>query len=418
MRLTKLRGLFLMPALVLALVLSGCATMNGGPTATPMAATDGAGAATTPEATAMTATEGMTDTTGMTGTAGMTETAGAGATATLPTSCTPRDLTVTLNATGASFPNPIYQRWIEEYKTVNPNVTINYQSTGSGQGKSDFLGGVTDFGASDALFTDEEHQQSPDTLFIPTVLGAVVTTYNLEGVDGLRFSPDTIAGIFLGQITNWNDAAIAADNPDLQLPDQEITVVHRSDGSGTTFIFTDYLSKISSEWQQQVGSGTAVEWPTGIGGDKNDGVAAAVQQTPGAFGYVELIYALANNLPAPAIANATGTFVEPSLETVSNAAAGFLSDMPADLQFTVTNPPTGENAYPISGFTWLLVHPSYDDADKAMALADFVCWAYTEGDQYAQDLYYAPLPDVVKERGYALLSTVQANGQPVFAAGQ
>ncbi|MEZ4868563.1 MAG: phosphate ABC transporter substrate-binding protein PstS [Caldilineaceae bacterium] len=417
MQIAIVKKAILAPCLILALVLSACAQMNAGPTATPIAMTEAAATAT-PAASAVTATEGMTATAGMTITQEMTATASTGGNATLPASCNLRDLNVTLNATGASFPNPIYQRWIEEYKTVNPNVTINYQSTGSGQGKSDFLGGVTDFGGSDALFTDEEHQQAPDTLFIPTVMGAVVTTYNLEGVEGLRFSPDTIAGIFLGQITNWTDPAIAQDNPNVQFPDQDITVVHRSDGSGTTFIFTNYLSKVSSEWADKVGSGTAVEWPTGIGGEKNDGVAAAVQQTPGAFGYVELIYALANNLPAPAVKNAAGNYVDPSLETVTNAAAGFLNDMPADLQFMVTNPPTGENAYPISGFTWLMVHPSYDNADKAMALADFICWAYTEGDQYAQDLHYAPLPTVVKEQAYSNLSTVQANGQPVFGTGQ
>ena len=246
------------------------------------------------------------------------------------------------------------------------------------------------------------------------MIGAVVPTYNLEGVTNLQFSPEALAGIFLGTITNWNDPIIAADNPDVTLPDQDITVVHRSDGSGTTFIFTDYLSKVSADRKDKVGSGSAVEWPVGIGGEKNDGVTAAVQQTPGAIGYVELIYALANNLPAAAVKNAAGKFVVPTLEGASAAASGFLADMPANLQFTITNPPDGDDAFPISGFTWLLLHAKYDTPETAQAIADFVCWAYTEGDQSALDLGYSPLPDVVKEQGFKNLSTVMAGDKPVF----
>lgn len=332
----------------------------------------------------------------------------------IPAQCNLRELNVTINGTGASFPNPLYQRWIEEYRTINPGVTINYQSTGSGQGKSDFIAGITDFGGTDALFTEAEHEAAPGTVFIPTVLGAVVATYNLEGTEQLQFSADTLAGIYLGHITSWDDPAIAADNSGVELPSQDITVVYRSDGSGTTYIFTDYLNSVSEEWAERVGYGTAVEWPTGIGGDRNDGVAAAVQQTPGAIGYVELIYALANNLPAPAIQNAAGSYVLPTIQSTTDGAAGFLADMPADLQFSVVNPPEGDNAYPIAGFTWLLLNPEYDDADTAMAIADFICWILVDGDSFARDLRYAPLPDVVKTQAFALLSTVIADGEPIF----
>jgi phosphate transport system substrate-binding protein len=241
-----------------------------------------------------------------------------------------------------------------------------------------------------------------------------VATYNLEGVSNLQFSPESLAGIFLGTITKWNDPIIAADNPGVTLPDQEITPVHRSDGSGTTFIFTDYLSKVSADWKDKVGSGTAVEWPAGIAGEKNDGVAAAVQQTPGAIGYVELIYALSNNMPTPAVKNAAGKYVVPSLESASAAAAGFLADMPANLQFTITNPPSGDDAYPISGLSWLMVHAKYDKADTAQAIADFICWAYTQGDQAAKELNYSPLPQIVKDQAYKNLSGITAGGNPVF----
>lgn len=323
---------------------------------------------------------------------------------------------VTLTGSGASFPDPIYQVWIQQYKEVAPNVTINYQSVGSGQGKKDFIGGVTDFGATDAPMTDEEMSQAPDTLHIPTALGAVTLAYNLPGIDNLQFSGETLAGIFLGKITTWDDPAIAADNPGVTLPGDAITVVHRSDGSGTTAIFTDYLSKVSDEWKTSVGSGTAVQWPTGIGAEKNPGVTAAVQQTPGAIGYVELIYALENNLPAPAIKNASGNYVKPSLDSVSEAAAGFLSDLPDDLRVSITNPSQGENAYPISGFTWILVRGEYQDEAKARSLTNFLYWALTEGDEHARQLHYAPLPEEVKNLAIRKLEQVKVNGNPVFAA--
>ena len=329
----------------------------------------------------------------------------------------PRDLTAQLSGSGATFPAPLYERWVAEYQDVAPNVTINYQAVGSGQGKRDFIGGITDFGGSDSFMTDEELQQAPDALHIPTVMGAVVITYNLPDVQQeLQFSPESIAGIFLGEITTWNDPAIAADNPGVELPDQPITVVHRSDGSGTTDIFTTYLSKVSEAWNDQVGHGTAVEWPTGIGGEGNPGVTAGVQQTPGAVGYVELLYALENGLPAPAVKNAAGSYVTPSVETVTNAAAGFLGELPDDLRISITNPPEGEDSYPISGFTWMLVHQEYQDATKAQALTDFIYWCLTEGDATAEELHYAPLPDEVQQMAIQKLEQGTVNGEQGFQA--
>src|SRR5436190_13035626 len=256
---------------------------------------------------------------------------------------------VKLTGSGASFPDPIYQKWLKDYQAVAPNVTINYQSVGSGQGRKDFFGGVTDFGATDKFASDTELSAAKtgplhsEVLHIPTVLGAVVATYNLPGVEKLQFSGPTLANIFLGSITKWNDPQIAADNPGVALPDTEIVVAHRSDGSGTTSIFTTYLSSVSPDWKAKVGAGDTVQWPVGQGGEKNPGVAAIVTQTEGAIGYVELIYALANKLPTPAIKNAAGSFVAPSLESVSAAAQGFLTQTPDDLRINIVNPPTGGN---------------------------------------------------------------------------
>lgn len=328
---------------------------------------------------------------------------------------TPRDVTAELTGSGASFPDPVYQRWIQDYKRVAPNVTINYQSVGSGQGRKDFFGNVTDFGASDKFASDKElADYGQPVLHIPTVIGAVVATYNLEGVSELQFSPETLAGIFLGTITNWNDPAIAADNPNAKLPDQSITVVHRSDSSGTTSIFTSYLSSVSSDWKDKVGAGDSVQWPTGQGGEKNPGVAALVKQTPGAIGYVELTYALGNGLPAPSIKNAAGKFVKPTVESVSAAADGFIAQMPDDLRVNIVNPPEGENAYPISGFTWLLVRQQMDDENKARAVTAFIFWALTQGSDTATQLFYAPLPEQVRTKAIDKLSQVTVNGQAVF----
>jgi phosphate transport system substrate-binding protein len=335
----------------------------------------------------------------------------------------PREVSAKLTGSGASFPDPIYQKLIEEYKAVAPNVEINYQSVGSGQGRKDFFGGVTDFGGSDKFASNAELDAATNTVsgtlktevfHIPTVLGAVVATYNLEGVDKLQFSGETLAGIFLGTITNWNDPKIAADNAGVTLPDTDITVAHRSDGSGTTSIFTNYLSSVSPEWKEKVGAGDSVQWPVGQGGEKNPGVAAIVQQTPGAIGYVELIYALANNLPVPSIKNVGGSYVEPTLDSTSAAAAGFLAKTPDDLRVNIVNPPEGANAYPIAGYTWVLIRKDWTDEAKAQAMTDFLYWSLTDGSKFAAELKYAPLPDQVREKALHKLAQVTVNGKPAF----
>lgn len=323
-------------------------------------------------------------------------------------------ITVELKGSGASFPAKVYQKWIEDYKQVVPGVTINYQSVGSGQGVTDFVGNITDFGASDAFLTDEELQQAPNALHIPMVAGAVVATYNLPGVDKLQFSPETLAEIFMGTITTWNDPKIAADNQGVTLPETPIKVVYRADGSGTNSIFTTYLSSVSPEFKEKVGAGKTVQWPVGQGEQKNDGVAKAVKDNEGAIGYVELIYALGNKLPAPAIKNAAGNFVEPSLESVTATAEGFSQDLPDDLRIDIVNPPTGDNAYPISGFTWILVRSEMQDETKAKALTDFLYWALANGDEQAKALGYAPLPNIVKQKAVEKLEQVKVNGQQVF----
>jgi phosphate transport system substrate-binding protein len=335
----------------------------------------------------------------------------------------PRDVTAKLTGSGASFPDPIYQTWIKNYKAVAPNVEINYQSVGSGQGRKDFFGAVTDFGGTDKYASNTELKAATDpttgtlktdVLHIPTVLGAVVATYNLPGLDKLQFSGETLADIFMGTITAWNDPKIAADNPGVTLPDTEITVAHRSDGSGTTSIFTNYLSSVSADWKSKVGAGDTVQWPVGQGGEKNPGVAAIVQQTEGGIGYVELIYAVANKLPVPAIKNAAGKYVVPSIESTSAAAAGFLSKTPDDLRVNIVNPPEGDTAYPISGYTWILVTKDQKDEAKAQALTDFLYWGLTDGTEAAKALGYAPLPDSVREKAIAKLGEIMVDGKPAF----
>lgn len=326
----------------------------------------------------------------------------------------PRKVTANLKGSGATFPNPLYQTWIAVYKKVNPDVTISYQSVGSGQGQTDFVRYLTDFGGTDSVLSDARIKaEAPDTLHVPTVLGAVVPTYNLSGVSAqLRFSPDTLAGIYLGKITNWNDSAIAADNPGVALPKRKITVVYRSDGSGTTAVWTDYLTKISADWKTKVGAGTAVRWPVGIGGPGNAGVTSTVLRTDGAIGYVELVYALGNKLPVPLIKNAAGNFVSPTLENVSSAAAGV--EIPADLRVSITNA-QGANSYPIAAFTYILVRQqTYTDLPKAQALTDFIYWSLTDGQGGALRLGYAPLPDPVRKKAIEQLRKIVVNGQKAF----
>lgn len=316
-----------------------------------------------------------------------------------------------LNGAGATFPYVIYSKWFDIYHQKT-GIEFNYQSIGSGGGIKQVIEGTVDFGATDGPMSAEQLQdvmkkQGTEVLHIPTVMGAVVVTYNLPSVGiGLKLTPDVIAGIFLGEITNWSDPRITSINADKNLPDQPIIVAHRSDGSGTTFIFTDYLTKVSKTWQEKVGRGTSVNWPVGLGGKGNEGVAGLVKQSDGAIGYVELAYAVKNNLPYAWIKNKAGNFVEPTFEAVTAAAAGSLKNMPEDLRVSITDA-EGKNAYPISGFTWLLVYKNMKDREKAEAMVKFLKWAMSEGQTYAKDLYYAPLPkEVIKlcEKKIALIN--------------
>jgi phosphate transport system substrate-binding protein len=301
-----------------------------------------------------------------------------------------------INGAGATFPYPIYSKWFDAYAQVDPSVRFNYQSIGSGGGQKQILAQTVDFGASDGPMSDDNLSKAPaKILHIPTVAGADVVAYNLPGNPALKLDADTIAGIFLGEIKKWNDGKITALNPGVTLPDQEIVVVHRSDGSGTTYIWTDYLSKISSEWKTKVGTNTSVNWPTGIGGKGNEGVAGQIKQTPGALGYVELIYAIQNKMPYANVKNASGKFVKPSLDSITAAMA--TAQIPEDFRFSITNA-SGDNAYPICGATWLLVYEQQKDATKGKKLVEFLKWAQKDGEKMAKDLDYAPLPEALQAR--------------------
>jgi len=301
----------------------------------------------------------------------------------------------TLNGAGATFPYPIYSKWFSEYHKAHSDVQVNYQSIGSGGGIRQVLAGTVDFGASDGPMTDEQLGQAKvKILHIPTVLGAVVPAYNIPGVSGeVKFTPEALAGIFLGKITTWNDKALAAANPDVNFPNQAIVVIHRSDGSGTSYIFTDYLSKVSADWKNGPGKGTSVKWPVGLGGKGNEGVAGMIRQMEGSIGYVELIYALQNKITYGSMKNPAGEFVKASLESVTTAAASVKS-MPADFRVSITNAP-GKGAYPISSFTWLLIPTKSQDPNKGKILTDLLNWCETDGQKLAADLSYAPLPDTV-----------------------
>jgi len=316
---------------------------------------------------------------------------------------------VQLNGAGATFPNIIYSKWMLTFNQANPTIQLNYQSIGSGGGIRQFSDGTVDFGGTDAPMTDSAIAAiQGNVLHIPTVLGAIVATYNLPGVtQQLKFTPDVLADIFLGKITKWNDARIASVNAGVTLPATDIVVVHRADGSGTSFGWTDYLTKVSPTWAAQVGKGTSVNWPVGLGGRGNEGVAATVNQTPGAIGYVELGYATINKMAYGQVRNSAGNFVAPTLEAVTAAAAGVLSKMGANTDFRVslTNP-DGATAYPISTMTWLLVHKTYADAAKAKALVQFIWWAETEGQAMASSLGYAPLPQQLRPWIQARLKSV------------
>jgi phosphate transport system substrate-binding protein len=303
---------------------------------------------------------------------------------------------VQINGAGATFPYPIYSKWFSEYNKLYPGAEINYQSIGSGGGIRQLINQTVFFGATDGPMTDEQLQAAPGrVLHFPTVLGGVVPIYNVPGVNTeLKFTGDLVARVILGKIAKWNDPAIAAINPGVNLPGTDITVCHRSDGSGTTYIFVDYLSKISPDFKKTVGVATSVNWPVGVGGKGNEGVAGLVKQTPGSIGYVELIYALQNKIDIGSVQNMDGEFVKASVESVTAAASAAAAQMPKDFRVSITNAP-GKGVYPISSFTWLLFYENPQDKQRAKIMVDFMKWALTEGQKYAPELGYAPLPEAV-----------------------
>lgn len=319
---------------------------------------------------------------------------------------------MTLNGAGATFPFPLYSKWFAEYAKANPNVRINYQSIGSGGGIQQLRNRTVDFGASDAPLSDEEMGQMPgEVAHIPTVAGAVVVAYNLSGVTkGLRLSPDVLAGIFLGRIERWNARAIASLNPGSRLPNLPVVVVHRSDGSGTTSIFTHYLAAVSPKWADRVGAGKAVDWPTGIGGKGNEGVTGLVKQTPGAVGYLELAYAVQNELPYASIRNRAGQFVAPTVASTTAAAAGAADKMKKDVRVSIANSPV-KDAYPIAGFTYILLYKDQPDPAKGKALTQFLVWAIHDGQGFAEPLLYAPLPAEVVEIDMEALRRLRSEGK-------
>jgi len=312
----------------------------------------------------------------------------------------------TLNGAGATFPYPIYSKWFAEYNKKRPDVQINYQSIGSGGGIRQVIAGTVDFGATDGPMSDAQLSQAKGKiLHIPTVLGAVVPAYNVPGVTAeLKFTPEVLVGIFMGRINNWNDAAIAKANPGVNLPNQPIVVVHRSDGSGTTFVWTDYFSKVSSDWLGTVGRGTSVRWPVGLGAKGNEGVAGMIRQLEGSIGYIELIYAENNKIKYGSVKNAAGEFVRPSLQTTSAAAAS--AKMPADFRVSITNPP-GKGAYPIASFTWLLIPTQSKDAARGKIIVEFLNWMLADGQQLATQLTYAPLPKEVSDKVRSTITQIR-----------
>ena len=319
---------------------------------------------------------------------------------------------LSINGAGATFPYPVYSKWFDEYQKKNSQVQINYQSIGSGGGIKQVTEGTVDFGASDGPMNDEQLKAFQDKhgfgiLHFPTVMGAVVPTYNVPGVtSALNFTPDALAGIFLGRITKWNDPAIAGTNKGVNLPAADIVVVHRSDGSGTTYCWTDYLSKVSDEWKTKVGKGTSVNWPVGLGGKGNEGVTGQIKNAPNSIGYVELIYAVSNNIPYGSVKNSSGSFIKADLASVSAAAAAVAKTMPDDFRVSITNPP-GETAYPIATFTWLLIPERFSDSAKRDAIKGFVNWMLVDGQNYAEQLSYAKLPNEVIAKEKKALGKIQ-----------
>jgi len=319
---------------------------------------------------------------------------------------------LSINGAGATFPYPVYSKWFDEYQKKNSQVQINYQSIGSGGGIRQITEGTVDFGASDGPMNDEQLKAFQDKhgfgiLHFPTVLGADVPTYNIPGVtSALNFTPEALAGIFLGKITKWNDPAIVATNKGVRLPANDIVVVHRSDGSGTTYIWTDYLSKVSDEWKNKVGKGASVNWPVGLGGKGNEGVTGQIKNAPNSIGYVELIYAVSNNIPYGSVKNSSGNFVKADLASVSAAAAAVAKTMPDDFRVSITNPP-GNTAYPIASFTWLLIPEKFSDTAKRDAIKGFLSWMLEDGQNYTEQLSYARLPKEVIAKEKEALAKIQ-----------
>jgi phosphate transport system substrate-binding protein len=322
------------------------------------------------------------------------------------------DSALSINGAGATFPYPMYSKWFDEYHKKNANLQINYQSIGSGGGIKQVTEGTVDFGATDGPMNDDQlkvfqEKHGFGILHFPTVLGADVPTYNIPGVDAaLNFTSDALAGIFLGKITKWNDPAIAGPNKGVKLPAEDIVVVHRAEGSGTTYIWTDYLSGVSDEWKTKVGKGASVNWPVGIGGKGNEGVTGTIKNTPNSIGYVELIYAESNKIPYGSVQNSAGVFVKASLAAVSAAAAGKAKEMPDDFRVSIVNAP-GKTAYPISSFTWLLIPEKFSDASKRDALKGFLKWALADGQNYAETLSYAKLPKEVVTKELKAIDKIQ-----------
>lgn len=321
---------------------------------------------------------------------------------------------VLLQGAGATFPYPLYSKWISEYNKLNSTIKIDYQSIGSGGGIKQIKEQTVDFGATDAPMTDEQQKTlKKPIIHIPTTLGAVVTCYNLPSVNSeLKLTPESLTAIFLGEIKKWNDPKIVEANPNINLPDKDITVVHRSDGSGTTAVFVDYLSKISPIWAKEVGKGTSVDWPVGLGGKGNEGVTGQIKQIEGTIGYVELVYALQNKLPFASIKNKAGKFIVPNIDSVTAAATGAMSQMPDDMRLSITNA-DGEESYPIASYTYLLIYQDTQSKVKAQALADFLKWSINDGQKIAKQLNYAPLPDEVVKRIKEKLKTLKSKGQPL-----
>jgi phosphate transport system substrate-binding protein len=317
-----------------------------------------------------------------------------------------------INGAGATFPNPIYSKWFDEYHKKDAKIQFNYQPVGSGAGIKQVTDGTVDFGATDGPMNDEQlkayqEKHGSAILHFPTVLGAVVPTYNIPGVSvALNFTPQALAGIFLGKITKWNDPEITGVNKGVNLPANDIVVIHRSDGSGTTYVWTDFLSKVSDEWKGKVNKSTSVNWPVGLGGKGNEGVTGLIKQTPNSFGYVELIYAAQNNIPYGAVKNSSGSFIKADLKSVSEAAAGAAKDMPDDFRVSITNPP-GKGAYPISSFTWLLIPQKISDTGKRDSIKGFLLWMLADGQGYAEQLSYAKLPKEVVEKEKKAINGVQ-----------